>query len=139
MIQAPHRGFWQLVEDRAFETPDALFAVDEDDRRLSFAGYRDAALRAASGLSRLGVTTDCAVSWMLPTWMDSLVLVAALARLGARQNPILPIYRGREVGFITHQSAAQLLIVPCNYALPDPHAPPTHTVRGAEGHGSTGR
>ncbi len=32
--------------------------------------------------------------------------------LGAVQNPILPIYRHREVGFITTQSAASLLVVP---------------------------
>jgi len=40
-----------------------------------------------------GVGLDVAVSWMLPTWLESAVLVAALARLGAVQNPILPLYR----------------------------------------------
>src|SRR5690606_8732720 len=53
-----------------------------------------------------------AVSWMLPTWFESIVLVAALARLGAVQNPILPIYREREVRFVTRQSGARLLVVP---------------------------
>jgi cyclohexanecarboxylate-CoA ligase len=43
------------------------------------------------------------------------VLVGALARLGARQNPLIPIYRGREVGFITAQSGASLLVVPTVY------------------------
>ena len=55
------------------------------------------------------------VSWELPTWNESLVLVGALARLGARQNPLIPIYRGREVGFITEQSQAALLVVPTVY------------------------
>jgi cyclohexanecarboxylate-CoA ligase len=55
------------------------------------------------------------VSWELPTWNESLVLVGALARLGARQNPLIPIYRGREVGFITAQSEASLLVVPTVY------------------------
>ena len=55
------------------------------------------------------------VSWELPTWNESLVLVGALARLGARQNPLIPIYRHREVGFITDQSEASLLIVPTVY------------------------
>ena len=41
-----------------------------------------------------------------------MVLVGALARLGAVQNPMLPIYREREVGFITKQTGAKLLIVP---------------------------
>ena len=43
------------------------------------------------------------------------MLVGALSRLGARQNPLIPIYRGREVGFITTQSDASLLIVPTVY------------------------
>jgi cyclohexanecarboxylate-CoA ligase len=38
--------------------------------------------------------------------------VGALARLGAVQNPMLPIYREREVRFITEQTGAKLLIVP---------------------------
>ena len=49
------------------------------------------------------------------TWLESLVLVAALARLGAVQNPILPIYRHREVGFVTKQTGAKLLIVPSTW------------------------
>ena len=53
-----------------------------------------------------GWARDTGVSWELPTWNQSLVLVGALARLGARQNPLIPIYRGREVGFITEQSDA---------------------------------
>ena len=105
-------GLWELVERRVQATPDALFAVDEQDRKLSFADYRDAALRCAAGFQARGVGEGTAVSWMLPTWLESLVLVAALARLGARQNPILPIYREREVDFVCRQSAASWLVVP---------------------------
>ncbi len=49
---------------------------------------------------------------MLPTWLESAVLVAALARLGAVQNPMLPILGPREMRFITGQTGAKLLIVP---------------------------
>ena len=37
------------------------------------------------------------MSWVLPSRFEAMVLAAALARLGAVQNPILPIYRTREV------------------------------------------
>ena len=110
MIEAD--GFWQLVERRAEATPDALFAVDEEDRKLSFARFRDAAERAAAGLARRGVGEGTRVSWMLPTWLEAMVLAGALSRLGAVQNPILPIYREREVGFVARQTGAQLLCVP---------------------------
>jgi cyclohexanecarboxylate-CoA ligase len=105
-------ALWPLVERRASLTPDALFAVDERDRTLTFAQYRDAALHAAAGLRALGVGPGTPVSWQLPTRLEALVLIAALARLGARQNPILPFLREREVGFVVRQIGARLLIVP---------------------------
>jgi len=106
------RGLWELVEARAAATPSALCAVDERGRHIDFAGYRDAALRAAAGLAAQGVGLETRVSWMLPTTLEALVLCAALARLGVVQNPILPIYRAREVRFIARQTEARLLCVP---------------------------
>lgn len=103
---------WGLLEKRAAATPGALFAVDEEERHRSFAELRDEAERCAAGLAERGVASGTPVSWMLPTWFESMVLVAALARLGAVQNPILPIYRERELRFIARQSRARLLIVP---------------------------
>jgi acyl-CoA synthetase (AMP-forming)/AMP-acid ligase II len=109
-------SLWQVIERRAEATPDALLAHEDTGAELTFAQYRDACLRAAAGLhADHGVGRDTGVSWELPTWNQSLVLVGALARLGARQNPLIPIYRGREVGFITEQSDARLLIVPTVY------------------------
>jgi acyl-CoA synthetase (AMP-forming)/AMP-acid ligase II len=105
-------SLWELIERRAEASPDARFAVDEADRALTFAGYRDAALRAAAGLAERGAGTGTVVSWMLPTRLESMVLAGALARLGAVQNPILPIYRDREVRFVTAQTGATLLCVP---------------------------
>jgi acyl-CoA synthetase (AMP-forming)/AMP-acid ligase II len=105
-------SLWGLVESRAAATPEALFAVDDRDRRMSFAAYREAAERCAAGLAQRGVGAGSRVSWQLPTGLESMLLAAALARLGAVQNPILPIYRQREVAFVTRQSQARLLIVP---------------------------
>ena len=36
--------------------------------------------------------------------------MVALARLGAMQNPLIPILREREVGFITHQVGTEVII-----------------------------
>ena len=106
------RSLWELIERRAADTPDAVMGVDEDGRTMTFGEYRAAAERAAAGLQALGIGEGTPVSWQLPTWLESLVLVGALSRLGAVQNPILPIYREREVGFVTKQTGAQMLIVP---------------------------
>jgi len=106
------RTFWQLVDERAAATPDSLCVVDERDRQHDFGGYRDAALRVAAALHARGVGSGTPVSWMLPSTIEAMVLCAALARLGAVQNPILPIYRERETGFILDQTAAGLVCVP---------------------------
>lgn len=105
------RNLWELVEARATTTPDAVMTVDESDQAVTFGEYRASAEKVAAGLAAEGVGAADVVSWVLPTWHGSLVLIAALARLGAVQNPILPIYRDREVGFVTRQAGASLLIV----------------------------
>ncbi len=113
-VSAP--TLWELVERRVAATPDAVLAHEDTGAELTFAQYRDASLRVAAGLHReFGIGEGSAVSWELPTWNESLVLVGALSRLGARQNPLIPIYRNREVSFITGQSDAELLIVPPMY------------------------
>ncbi|MBK7947876.1 MAG: AMP-binding protein [Deltaproteobacteria bacterium] len=102
----------RLIEARAEATPTAPMAVDERGRSLDFAGYHAACLTVAHALSARGLGPDRLVSWMLPTRLEALVLVGALARLDARQNPILPIYRGREVRFIVGQAKPALLVTP---------------------------
>ena len=63
------RTFWEAVEWRAATTPDALLAVDDTGRELTFAGYRDWCERAAAGLQKeYGVGPEVRVSWQLPTW-----------------------------------------------------------------------
>ena len=113
MLDAP--TLWGLVEVRAATTPDAEMVVDESGRRLTFAAYRDQAERVAAGLWEGGLRPGDTVTWQLPTWIESLVLVGAIARLGARQNPILHIYREREVDFCVRQTGARLLVVPSTF------------------------
>ncbi len=104
--------FWELVERRAAETPDAFFGLDEGGCERTFREYRDDSLRLAAGLFASGVRAGTSVSWILPTGFLALDLIAALCRLGAVQNPILPIYRRREVEFCLRQTGAQFLLVP---------------------------
>jgi cyclohexanecarboxylate-CoA ligase len=113
MLEA--RTLWELIERRAADTPDAQMAEDQDGRTMTFAEYRDRAERAAAGFQAMGIGEGTNVSWELPTWLESMVLVGALSRLGAVQNPLLPIYRHREVGFIARQTNARLLIVPTTW------------------------
>ena len=125
---------WELVERRASATPDREMTVDEDGRRITFGEYQAAAERAAAGLAAGGIGAGQVVSWMLPTWHESLILAAALSRLSAVQNPIIPIYREREVGFIAAQAGVEVLIVPSRWRNFDYRAMAA-SVAGANGAG----
>jgi cyclohexanecarboxylate-CoA ligase len=108
-------SWWRLIEQRADATPDRRFLTDERARELTFAQFRSVAEEVAAGLVALGVGADDVVSWQLPTSLEAAVLMAALARLGARQNPIIPMLRRAEVALITHQVGSRWLIVPGTY------------------------
>lgn len=108
-------SLWELVEKRAQLTPDLVMLIGEDGRRLTFSELRDEAEEVAAGLARLGVSERSTVSWQLPNWVESVVLVIALARLGAVQNPIAPMFRQREVSFITQQLGSDFLVVPSQW------------------------
>lgn len=104
--------FWRLVEAAARDRPNAVVFADDHGRSLTTTGFRDEAERAAAGLRASGVAAGDVVSWQLPTTLEAAVLMAACARLGAIQNPIIPVFRHREVGFIVRQVRARLVIVP---------------------------
>jgi acyl-CoA synthetase (AMP-forming)/AMP-acid ligase II len=106
------KTLWDLLDRRAQETPDAAMLIDERDRTVSFAEFRDWAGRAAAGLVALGVSPDTPVAWQLPTRIESIVLSFALARLGTTQVPIIPIYREREVGSVLQQAGVKFFVVP---------------------------
>jgi acyl-CoA synthetase (AMP-forming)/AMP-acid ligase II len=111
-IDTTGKSLWELIEARVARTPDKVMATDEQDRAWTYAEFHAWCERVVAGLAARGVGEGTNVSWILPSRIEAFVLIGALARLGAVQNPILPIYRQREVGFIARQTGCRLLIVP---------------------------
>ena len=89
-----------------------MMLVDEADRSMTFAEFKDQAERVAAGLLAMGVTEGSPVTWVLPTRIETVLLSFALSRLGAVQNPIIHIYRRREVDFCVRQTGAELIVHP---------------------------
>jgi non-ribosomal peptide synthetase component E (peptide arylation enzyme) len=81
--------------------------VDGEGRRLTFAEFKVSCERVAAGLQAFGIGPGTPFSWQLPTRIDSVVLSMALSRLGAIQNPIIALYREREVGSLLEQTKAE--------------------------------
>jgi cyclohexanecarboxylate-CoA ligase len=109
------RTMWELVERRADASPEHPMLIAADGTTLTFGAFRDRANRVAAGLQGVGVDTGTVVSWQLPTQIDTVVLSLALSRLGAVQNPIIHLYREREVGFALRQTAASHFIIPSEW------------------------
>ena len=84
----------ELVDRRAADTPDLILLVDEQGSRMTCSGFARETIRVAERLATAGVGEGVLVSWVLPTAIETLVVMVALARLGAVQNPIIPMYRG---------------------------------------------
>src|SRR5580704_16407649 len=107
--------YWSLVAQRAAEQPDALLVADDLGNQLTAAAFRDRSEQVARRLAGLGVAPGDRVSWMLPSNVSTFVLMAALTRLGAVQNPIVTIYGERDVESITRQISPKLLVTPGTY------------------------
>ena len=106
------RTFWGLLQRRAAATPDTTMLIDDAGRALTFAEFTDRAERVAAGLLNTGVGAGTPVTWVLPTRIETVLLSFALSRLGAVQNPIIHIYRHREVGYCIRQTEAELVVHP---------------------------
>ncbi|MCH7788662.1 MAG: AMP-binding protein [Acidobacteria bacterium] len=105
-------GLWDLLSRRADASPDAAMLIDADDRMVTFAEARSWAERVAAGFASIGVGEATPVTWILPTRIETVIASFALSRLGAVQNPIIHIYRDREVGFCIDQTSAEFVLVP---------------------------
>jgi len=105
-------SMWELVARRAAASPDRTMLIDEQDRQLTFGEFADRCETVAAGLYEMGIGPGTVVSWQLPSRIETIVLSMALARLGAVQNPIIHIYREREVAFALRQTGASFFFVP---------------------------
>ncbi len=110
------RTLWELIEKRAEVTPDARMAVDESGREMTFGEYKDTS-RARRGWAgrpryRCGRRRHLAAA--------HLARVDGARRrdqpVGRYQNPILHIFREREVGFCVKESGAKLIVTPSTFA-----------------------
>lgn len=117
------KGFWR---DRTInddldaclsQKPDkeALTAVSiekGETRRLTYRELARLTDRLAIGLAKLGVVRNDVVSAQLPNWWEFTLVYLACARIGAVFNPLMPIFRERELSFMLKHGQSKVVIVP---------------------------
>jgi cyclohexanecarboxylate-CoA ligase len=117
------QGYWrdELFEDLldrcAAEVPDKMAivgsnAMDGSSYRLNFREFAALVDRIAVGLAELGVGKDDIVSCQLPNWWQFSALVFASWKIGAVINPMMPIFREREVKFMLGFAESKVFVVP---------------------------
>lgn len=93
----------------------ALTALQVESGALQRFTYRELARmadRIAVGLSRLGVGRNDVVACQLPNWWQFTLTYLACSRIGAVMNPLMHIFRERELSFMLQHGEAKVLIAP---------------------------
>lgn len=101
----------EYLSDAVSRTPDKVAVIDRG-RSWTYQDLDRAVNRFASALRARGIVHGNVVSWMLPNWVEAVIVHLATLRIGAVSNPIIPIYRSKETEFILRQAASKVVIVP---------------------------
>ncbi|MFD2502522.1 AMP-binding protein [Rhizorhabdus histidinilytica] len=96
------------------EKPDML-AFIEGDRSLYLGNLVTKARKIAAVLATRGLVPGDVVSFQLPNWLETAVINLACCIGGFVCNPIIPIYREAEVGYILRDGRAKILFVPTSF------------------------
>src|SRR5215468_9899736 len=80
--------------------------------RLSYAELGERADQIALGLLDCGVGKGDVVAFQLPNWWEFTALFYACCRIGAVANPLMPIFRQRELRFMLGFAETRVVIAP---------------------------
>jgi len=117
------RGLWlnrlfsDALDEVAARTPDALAIVEHNSMtgaatRMSYGELQRLSVRLACGLAAQGVQRGDVVAVQLPNWWHYAALYIACVRIGAVVNPLMPVFRERELEFMLGFAEAKLWVIP---------------------------
>ena len=100
----------------------ATRAEQGDETQLTYADLDRLSDQVAVGLARRGVGEGDVVSFQLPNWWQFTVLHLAALKLGAISNPLMIIFRERELTFMLGLAETKVLVVPAKFRNVDHRA-----------------
>jgi len=113
-------GHWRdetladVARVRTREDPARTLLI-EGERRITRAEAWEQARRLAAFFRARGLAAGDVVSFQLPNWIESTVISLAVRLSGLIINPIPPIYREAELGYIAADCGAKLIFVPDSF------------------------
>jgi acyl-CoA synthetase (AMP-forming)/AMP-acid ligase II len=115
-------GLWdattldERVRAHARARPAHVAVVDlGGERRRSFAELDQDASRVAGFLTESGVGPGDVVAVQLPNCFETVAIALGILRLGAVINPMLPIYRARELRHMLAVGQTRIMFLPDSY------------------------
>ncbi len=85
---------------------------EPDETRLTYRELDRRAGLVASNLRARGVAAGDTISFQLPNWWEFSVLHLACLKLGAVSNPLMSIFRERELSFMLSLAETKIFVVP---------------------------
>ncbi|SPL69597.1 cyclohexanecarboxylate-CoA ligase [Acinetobacter stercoris] len=119
-------GYWfnktiiQALEDAVKTHPDKQALVsyrttNKSEISFSYQEMLTTTYKIALGLKKLGIQKNDVVSCQLPNWWEFSLLYFACCHIGAVLNPLMPIFRERELEFMLQHAESKVFIVPQKY------------------------
>ena len=116
----PNRLLTDYLDDAVKAAPDRIAVTGTNSATgervaLTYAELARRVERIALGLAALGVQPGEVVSFQLPNWWQYPALYLACVRIGAVANPLMPIFRQRELRYMLNFAESRVVIVPARF------------------------
>lgn len=119
-------GFWidKTMDDfmsvavAASPNKEALIAYrhdQSDSQRFTYRELSEKINLAAQSLHAMGIRWGDVVSVQLPNWWEFVVITLACGRIGAVMNPLMHIFRERELTYMIGFAKSKVLFIPKKY------------------------
>ncbi|MDP3896294.1 MAG: AMP-binding protein [Mesorhizobium sp.] len=108
------RRLWDYLDNHRREAP-ARTALVHAGGRMSYAELCREAETLALGLIDIGARAGDTISYQMPNWAETVLIALAAMRIGAICNPIVSIYRNREVSFLLTDARSRFVFMPETY------------------------
>lgn len=105
----------QQATQRAASQPDTTAIRFDNGDSLTYRQAWLQGLKLAAALQQAGLQPGETLSFQLPNIKESVVIAIAASICGLVINPVVPIYRGRELDFILGDADTRVLFIPGVY------------------------
>lgn len=118
-----NEGWWQdenlldYFDEALAQCPDEVAIVDYrmesgEKNQLTYRQLAEKSERIAVALAHYGIEKQDIVSFQLPNWWEFVAINLACLRIGAVSNPLMPIFRERELSYMVDFAESKILIIP---------------------------